>query len=297
MSNQGSSARTITRTAQTAGPCPASFLRRESHTAIRRMVLALLTGVGWVSQGIGTVARADLVTYRVAGSFGASTIDPFGVVGGSFVLVEVFDTAQPPLQGTNEYALYQSVGGFLQLSGTSVNGVYPSSTLTAVFEFPDDLLQFQVTPIINGTPAVSQIGIRFTAEGPIHGSPPGLPTQFTPQQVQFQPSFLLAVPILAAQLSVTVGPPRTPGDADGDGSVGLRDYTIWAAQFGQSGAGLSADFNLDGVVGAGDYTVWAANFPPPGASGQNVPEPAARVLMLWGLAAVVSLATRRVGRA
>lgn len=36
--------------------------------------------------------------------------------------------------------------------------------------------------------------------------------------------------------------------------------TIWAAQFGQSGTELSADFDGNGSVGTGDYAVWAANF-------------------------------------
>ncbi len=50
------------------------------------------------------------------------------------------------------------------------------------------------------------------------------------------------------------------GDANRDCNVGAADYAIWAAQFGQSGAGLTADFDCSGGVGAGDYALWAANF-------------------------------------
>ncbi len=77
------------------------------------------------------------------------------------------------------------------------------------------------------------------------------------------------------------------GDANGDCSVGAADYALWAAQFGQSGPSLSADFDQNGSVGAGDYALWAANFghtcpPAANAAGSNVPEP--RTAALFGLA-------------
>ncbi len=83
------------------------------------------------------------------------------------------------------------------------------------------------------------------------------------------------------------------GDANGDCSVGAADYALWAAQFGQTGAGLPADFDDNGSVGAGDYALWAANFgntcPPggaaSGAAGNGVPEPAAWQLGLGGIVA------------
>lgn len=55
-------------------------------------------------------------------------------------------------------------------------------------------------------------------------------------------------------------PPPILGDANGDGQVGTADYAIWAATFGQQGAGLAADFDGNGEVGTGDYAHWAANF-------------------------------------
>lgn len=51
-----------------------------------------------------------------------------------------------------------------------------------------------------------------------------------------------------------------PGDANQDNQVGSADYTLWAAQFGLTGPGLTADFDGNGSVGSGDYSLWAANF-------------------------------------
>ncbi len=86
--------------------------------------------------------------------------------------------------------------------------------------------------------------------------------------------------------------PLLVGDANSDCVVGAADYALWAAQFGQSGPDLSADFDGNGSVGAGDYALWAANFgnscPPTGAS---VPEPSTLVLLVLG--AVALLAARR----
>ncbi len=89
------------------------------------------------------------------------------------------------------------------------------------------------------------------------------------------------------------------GDANGDCSVGAADYTIWAAQFGQTGAGLTADFDGNGSVGAADYALWAANFGntcPPALSA--VPEPSTLGLAGAALACWVCGYRRRArGRA
>ncbi len=89
-------------------------------------------------------------------------------------------------------------------------------------------------------------------------------------------------------------PPTLIGDANGDCSVGAADYALWAAQFGQTAEGLSADFDGNGSVGAGDYALWAANFgntcPPAGAA---VPEPSSVGLLLIGLAGMFLVGRRR----
>lgn len=56
----------------------------------------------------------------------------------------------------------------------------------------------------------------------------------------------------------------TPGDANGDGLASAVDYAIWAAQFGQQGPGLAADFNEDFEVGLADLVLWAAHAGSPG---------------------------------
>ncbi len=95
----------------------------------------------------------------------------------------------------------------------------------------------------------------------------------------------------ADHLTLTV---RLVGDAGGDGAVGAADYAAWAAQFGQTGRYLSADWNLDGTVGAADYAIWAANF------GQHlgavpVPEPSGLALLALGGAVAAGGARRRSG--
>lgn len=93
--------------------------------------------------------------------------------------------------------------------------------------------------------------------------------------------------------------PALVGDANGDCSVGAADYAIWAAQFGQTGASLSADFDANGSVGAGDYTLWAANFgntcPPAAGGASGVPEPSTVLLAALGFVLVPIL--RRARRA
>ncbi len=88
--------------------------------------------------------------------------------------------------------------------------------------------------------------------------------------------------------------PSLLGDANHDCQVGTADYSVWAAQFGQSGAGLSADFDANGSVGAGDYTIWAANF---GESCSpleaSVPEPETAWLACLAMISFLVVAVRR----
>jgi len=52
--------------------------------------------------------------------------------------------------------------------------------------------------------------------------------------------------------------PALQGDANGDGSVNLADFSILASVFGTANA--SADFNGDGYVNLADFSILAANF-------------------------------------
>jgi len=52
---------------------------------------------------------------------------------------------------------------------------------------------------------------------------------------------------------------RLLGDANGDGSVTVTDFSVWKAQNGQTGEGLSGDFNGDGQVTVTDFSIWRTN--------------------------------------
>jgi len=58
-------------------------------------------------------------------------------------------------------------------------------------------------------------------------------------------------------------PVRTPGDADGDGGVDIKDYSIWLSQYEDyipPDYTVNADFNSDGEVGGKDFVIWLTNF-------------------------------------
>jgi acetyl esterase/lipase len=76
-----------------------------------------------------------------------------------------------------------------------------------------------------------------------------------------------------------LGPPRLPGDANGDGSVNLSDFLVLRRNFGSSGGFDDGDFNGDGTVNLSDFLILRRNFGGPPDAGMNafaaaVPEPA-----------------------
>jgi hypothetical protein len=83
-----------------------------------------------------------------------------------------------------------------------------------------------------------------------------------------------------------------PGDANGDNAVNDEDLTLFQAQFGQSGASSSADFDLDGDVDLDDFAILRRNFgrlpaAPPADASEPLPEPATiTVLAIGGLLAL-----------
>lgn len=91
-----------------------------------------------------------------------------------------------------------------------------------------------------------------------------------------------------------------PGDADGDGTVGGSDYTIWLNHFGTAGGWQQGDFDDDGVIGGSDYAIWLNHFGMTKTSqaltgaiagGSTVPEPG--TLILLGLGGAALLMRRR----
>ncbi len=84
------------------------------------------------------------------------------------------------------------------------------------------------------------------------------------------------------------------GDFNDDGTVDAADYTIWRDNLGGDASTLNGNGDGDSDVDIDDYNLWAGNF---GASSSSsaasaVPEPAAALLMLCGVAGLV---TRRNG--
>jgi hypothetical protein len=86
--------------------------------------------------------------------------------------------------------------------------------------------------------------------------------------------------------------PSLTGDYDGNGSVGVEDYSQWQATYGSDSV-LIADGNGDGIVDAADYVIWRHHLAAGGAASGHfaVPEPLTAplvaVAMAWAL-------TRRV---
>jgi PEP-CTERM motif len=77
------------------------------------------------------------------------------------------------------------------------------------------------------------------------------------------------------------------GDANLDGQVSDADYTMWADNYGATGAGWAmGDFTGNGAVTEADYTVWADNYGA-GAGTAGVPEPATLSMLALGAVALV----------
>ena len=91
-----------------------------------------------------------------------------------------------------------------------------------------------------------------------------------------------------------VPPTILEGDFNDDGTVDAADYTIWRDNLGGDASTLNGNGDGDSDVDIDDYNLWAGNF---GASSSSsaasaVPEPTAALLMLCGVAGLV---TRRNG--
>ncbi|MEM8866008.1 MAG: hypothetical protein AAGF31_10740, partial [Planctomycetota bacterium] len=68
-----------------------------------------------------------------------------------------------------------------------------------------------------------------------------------------------------------------PGDYNGNGSVGIEDYTVWSLNFGSS-LQLGADGNGNGIVDVADYTIWRDNFAASSGAIVATPEPCSFLL-------------------
>lgn len=82
------------------------------------------------------------------------------------------------------------------------------------------------------------------------------------------------------------------GDFNNDGEVDAADYTIWRDNLGGDASTLNGNGDGDSDVDIDDYNLWAGNFgassSPSAASASAVPEPAAALLMLCGVAGLIT---------
>lgn len=78
---------------------------------------------------------------------------------------------------------------------------------------------------------------------------------------------------------------KTPGDANGDGSVDILDYNIWRNEFLGISTTKQSDFNNDGIVDILDFTIWRnAVLVPPTISGTPVPAKSSKRVFITSLA-------------
>jgi len=86
------------------------------------------------------------------------------------------------------------------------------------------------------------------------------------------------------------------GDYDGNGVVGLADYTIWRDSLGQTGDDLPADGDANNTIDIEDYLLWSEHFnelAPAAIVVQNaVPEPSSVLLLAIGGAGCCLAAAR-----
>ena len=93
--------------------------------------------------------------------------------------------------------------------------------------------------------------------------------------------------------------PEYVGDYDENGAVDGNDFLLWQQEIGNTStpAGAGADGDLSGTIDAGDLAVWQNNFgeynPVSAPSVGAVPEPAAALMAMLGLASIGSLAAQR----
>jgi len=95
--------------------------------------------------------------------------------------------------------------------------------------------------------------------------------------IRTYPYFCAAHPDMIGSVEV-----RLPGDATGDNSVNISDFSILASNFNTSPRTYSqGDFNLNGTAEIGDFAILAANFnTSAGSRGAAIPEPAETVAVL-----------------
>ena len=100
-----------------------------------------------------------------------------------------------------------------------------------------------------------------------------------------------------SQITLNKAPTGLNGDYNNDGKVDAGDFVTWNKNNGTSNA-LPNDNGIGTPIGPAQYTLWRSNYgTPPGSgslvAGGAVPEPAALLLVLLGIAGLPAFRTRR----
>jgi hypothetical protein len=151
-----------------------------------------------------------------------------------------------------------------------------------------DLKFQQITGYENGDPEEPmKETLRLTSGKQFFGAI--VPQGFTKFQLLEVSGALEDQVLMWASDFIFAGPwtPTVPGDANGDGSVNLKDYHLLVHELGSSNR-LTNDFNDDGMVDLEDFAILRGNYgyrvasAPDAEFGATTPEPATLTLLVLG---------------
>ena len=96
--------------------------------------------------------------------------------------------------------------------------------------------------------------------------------------------------VLGGAANLPSGAAYIMGDANLDGVVDISDFNTWNShKFTSTGAWTRGDFSADGFTDISDFNVWNSNkFSAADAGTQAVPQPAAGLLIVLGVWAMLS---------
>jgi autotransporter-associated beta strand protein len=267
--------------------------RIEGHGTLRT---GGLTNTGTISVGGGDFDVLGAVTQNaVVSTQSNSTARFFGPVSGPGSYsgpgtVEFLNTFSPGASPAeimmSNFILGGSATLIIELGGTAPGSQYDKITASGTAALGGTL---DVDLIDGFTPEPGDVFQFITAAGGVSGSftSASLPAlDGASWHLKYNPNSVLL------QVAIT-------GDYNADDTVNAADYTVWRNSLHQSGPGLAADGNGDNMITHADFTFWKSHYGETLGAGASlnsspaVPEPAAIVILLAGLACVAGGRRRR----